>query len=608
MRAAHLAVLGMVALWMLGLGPPTGAQPAPAAERPGTPGPRVLLLYSEPRLTPAIVAVDTTMRSTLEAQSSRPVSFYTEYLDLTLFEGTVPAAELRELLRRKYAARPIDVIVAAGSRTLRIALRNRADLFGGAPVVFTAVDPAAAADLRLEGDVTGTWLHLGWSETLDLARQLQPDIRRAVVVTGAARPDQVWMAAARKQLAAPGGGIEVIFRSGPALDEFAAEAKTLPAGTIILTGPFFRDGTGRDVSTAEAATRIAAAASVPVYTLTEATVGTGTVGGQVVDFAGHGRVAAELALRVLSGERPPPTETGTTLPMFDARQLARWGLDARRVPAGSRILFDEPSVWARYRWYILGAVAVLMAQSGLIGALLVQRVQRRRAQDRSAELAGRLMSAQEEERRRIARDLHDDVTQELAAQSIALSALTERMPEDAAEDVREDLARLQGRTVEMAKTIRDLSHSLHPGVLQHAGLVAALRGYCRGFERKHGVPVSFQVDGDLGIVPPDVALCLYRVTQEGLGNVAQHAAARQARVMLGRDGAAVTLTIWDDGRGFDPIDARRRQGLGLISLDERARLIGARLTIDSRVQRGTELRIVVPLAEVRDATPDRAAR
>jgi signal transduction histidine kinase len=516
--------------------------------------------------------------------------------------------ELRELLRRKYAARTIDVIVAAGSRALRIALRNRAELFGGAPVVFTAVDPAAAADLRLEVNVTGTWLHQGWRETLDLARRLQPDLRRAIVVTGAAGPDQVWMAAAREQLAGPGGGIEVVFRSGPALDEFVAEAKTLPAGTVILAGPFFRDGAGRDVSTTEAAARIAAAASVPVYSLTEASVGTGTVGGQVVNFEGHGRVAAELALRVLSGEHPPPTEMGTTLPTFDARQLERWGLDARRLPADARILFDEPSVWARYRWYIVGAVAVLLAQSGLIGALLVERAQRRRAQNRSAELAGRLMSAQEEERRRIARDLHDDVTQELAAQSITLSTLTDRLPGEAPADVREDLTRLQARTVEMAKTIRDLSHSLHPGVLQHAGLVPALRGYCRGFEREHGLPVSFQADGELGTVPPDVALCLYRATQEGLANVAQHAAARHARVTLGRKGEVVTLTIWDDGRGFDPVDARRRQGLGLISLDERARLIGARLTIDSRAQRGTELRVVVPLVEVRDATPDRAAR
>jgi two-component system sensor histidine kinase UhpB len=230
----------------------------------------------------------------------------------------------------------------------------------------------------------------------------------------------------------------------------------------------------------------------------------------------------------------------------------------------------------------------------------------RESQEAIRDLAGRLMTAQEEERRRIARDLHDDVSQELAAQSIALSALGERLPDVTTPPVRDEVARLQARTVSLAGAIRHLSHSLHPGALQHAGLVAALRGYCRGFEREHGLPVTFRADGELGTVPPDVALCLYRVTQEGLGNVARHAEARHAGVTVGRDGDDVVLTIGDDGRGFDLAEARRRHGLGLISLDERVRLVGGRLTIDSQSQRGTELRIAVPL-EARDAPRDRAA-
>jgi hypothetical protein len=140
---------------------------------------RVLLLYGDPRLTPAIVAVDAAIRSTIESRSPVPVTFHTEYLDLNLFDGDIPQPELRALLRRKYATRPIDLIVAAASRPLRVALHNRMDLFSGAPVVFVSVDPKAAGDLRLDADVTGTWLHMGWTQTLELARRLQPDIRRA---------------------------------------------------------------------------------------------------------------------------------------------------------------------------------------------------------------------------------------------------------------------------------------------------------------------------------------------------------------------------------------------------------------------------------------------
>src|SRR5262245_61628562 len=228
----------------------------------------------------------------------------------------------------------------------------------------------------------------------------------------------------------------------------------------------------------------------------------------------------------------------------------------------------------------------------------------RESQEAIRDLAGRLMTAQEEERRRIARDLHDDVNQELAAQSIALSTLSGRLPTDTTADVRQEVAQLQTRTVGLANTIRHLSHSLHPGMLEHVGLVAALRGYCRGFEREHGLPVAFRADGEFGMVPPDVALCLYRVTQEGLRNVARHANARHVRVTLGRDIDEVILAICDDGRGFDLTEARRRHGLGLISLDERVRLVGGRLMIDTHLERGTELRVVVPMSEAKDAPRD----
>src|SRR5262245_1302114 len=343
-------------------------------------GRRVLLLYSEPRLTPAVVNVDAAIRATIQSQSAVPVIFYTEYLDLNLFVHGAPEPELRELLRRKYETRPIDLIVAAGSRSLRIALYNRADLFSSAPVVFVGVDPKAAADLRLDADVTGTWLHMGWLETLELARRLQPETRRALVVTGSSPTDGVWRDEARKQLAAAHGPIDISYPTGLSLDNLLKEVAALTGPTIVLVGTFLRDATGRDFTTPEATTRIVATSPVPVYGLTDTLIGTGIVGGQTVSFEAHGKIAAELAVRTIAGERLPPTSRGTTVPQFDARQLQRWGLDSRRLPPGSVVLFREPSVWERYRWYAVGTVGVLLAQSGFIGGLLVQRALRRRAQ------------------------------------------------------------------------------------------------------------------------------------------------------------------------------------------------------------------------------------
>jgi signal transduction histidine kinase len=232
-------------------------------------------------------------------------------------------------------------------------------------------------------------------------------------------------------------------------------------------------------------------------------------------------------------------------------------------------------------------------------ALARQRAER--AANESAthirDLAGRLMIAQEDERRRIARELHDSVSQELAALSIALSALEDGLPEGTPTERRHEVTRLQGRTVELTEAIRQLSHELHPGILQYAGLAAALRSHCHEFEREHGLTVTFRADDDLGPVPSDVALCLYRVTQEALTNAARHAKASQVRVAVARNGADMVLTIGDDGRGFDLAEARGRGGLGLISLDERVRLVRGRLTIDTQAQGGTEIHVVVPLPQ-----------
>ena len=378
------AVGGLVLL-LAAATPAFAPGPGDAEEDRRGPPRNVLLLHAYPRLSPPVVSVDDAFRATLEAESPFPVHFYTEYLDLTLFDGDEPQRELRALLRRKYDSRSIDLIVAAGSRALRAALHNRVSLFSGAPVVFLGVDRASVADLRLGTDVTGTWLRQDWAETLEFARRLQPDIRKAVVVAGSAPADLGWLAAARQQLGSGRQGIEISYLTGSSIQQVTQQVASLPDHTIVLAGAFLRDAAGQSFNTRDAIARIARASRVPVYVLQDHSVGTGSVGGHVVSFEAHGRMGARLALRVLSGERPDPTDVGTTMPMADWRALHHWGLDESRLPSHSVVLFQEPSVWERHRWLIAGASALLLLQSALIAALLVHRALRRRVRRALAE-------------------------------------------------------------------------------------------------------------------------------------------------------------------------------------------------------------------------------
>jgi PAS domain S-box-containing protein len=225
-------------------------------------------------------------------------------------------------------------------------------------------------------------------------------------------------------------------------------------------------------------------------------------------------------------------------------------------------------------------------------ALRQKEASLREAYERIRSLAHRLILAQEAERTEIARDLHDDVSQQLAALGIGLSLVEARLADHP--DTRDEIAQLRQVATGLAEKVRHVSHSLHPGVLQHAGLSAAIASHCEAIDTQHTFNVRFETRGNIGNVPADVALCLYRAVQQALRNVATHSNASRAWVMLARIGNRLELTISDNGRGFEP-EAARACGLGLLSIEERAHLVNGRFKVTSRPGGGARLTISVPI-------------
>jgi signal transduction histidine kinase len=379
-----LAALGL--LWLLGPAAPA-ARATEGLEHVAGPASRnVLLLHMSPRVSPGLLALENAFRKTLAGAGLGQVSFYSEYFELTPLEDDQRLQEeVADYLRAKYSRLKLDLVAVTSSRGLRFAVRHRARLFPGVPVVFGAVDRAAAADVVVGGDISGVWLSADWAGTLESALRLQPRTERVLVVTGASGFIRVWAAAARSQLEGLGRPVAIDYLIAPTMEAALARVAALPAGTIVLLGPFGRDATGRDFRAPEVGTRLAKASTVPVYTVIDTNIGSGVVGGRVVSFETHGARQAEIGARLLRGERPAPEETGTNVYRFDARQLRRFGLDAGRLPPGSTVLFDEPSAWQLYRGYVVAAVVLLALQSWLIVGLLASRAQRRRAQAALAE-------------------------------------------------------------------------------------------------------------------------------------------------------------------------------------------------------------------------------
>jgi PAS domain S-box-containing protein len=209
-------------------------------------------------------------------------------------------------------------------------------------------------------------------------------------------------------------------------------------------------------------------------------------------------------------------------------------------------------------------------------------------------LTGRLFHAQETERRRIARELHDDMNQSLALLAIELDVLGQQPPESAAQLGRR-VRELSARVKQLSSSVHDLSHQLHPSKLEQVGLHAAVRGLCKELAQSHKLSIDFTGDELPEAIPEAAALCLYRIVQEALRNVIKHSGAGRAGVELAWSAGAICLQVFDDGVGFDPRSARGEGGLGLVSMRERLRLVNGTITIDSEPSGGTRITARVPL-------------
>src|SRR5882757_6656015 len=215
--------------------------------------------------------------------------------------------------------------------------------------------------------------------------------------------------------------------------------------------------------------------------------------------------------------------------------------------------------------------------------------ERKLAQSALASVSGKLIEAQEQERIRISRELHDDIGQRIALLGIGLQQLQEGPLE-----FRGRIAELQRQTAGIAVDIQSLSHELHSSQLQYLGIAAAMRGFCQEFGKQQKVEIDFRINDLPSALPPDISLCLFRVLQEALHNSARHSAVRHFEVRLWGTSSEIHLTVSDSGVGFDIEAAKASRGLGLINMEERVKLLKGTFAIESQLQRGTTIHASVP--------------
>ncbi len=593
--------------------------PFAAAAEDATPL-RVLILLGSDYSLPASVVEANAIRATLAAGTRRRVEFYTEALDANRMPLAEYEADYAGFLQRKYRGRQMDIVIAVQVAALDFAERHRAELWPGTPVVFCAM-PAAWARGRTFGEgITGVTVTFDPVGTLDLALRLQPNARQVVVVGGVGEIDRAFLAAARQALRRYQGRLQATWLDHHTLEQMTAAVGQLPADTIVLYTAVSRDEAGRVFTPREVLAGLARASKAPIYGMIDTYLGYGITGGKLQSLEADGRAAAGLALRVLGGEAataipvlsPPPSEC-----RMDSRELERFGLRERLLPAGCSVEFRQPGLWEQHKWEIVIVLLAIALQGVVIAALLVQRRLRRNAElaarQQFAELAhaarlataGQLTAA-------IAHEINQPLSAILSnAEAAELMLAAEPPPIDEVRHILADIRSDDLRASEVIHHLRSLlgKHTPEMEPLDFNALVADVLSLLKVEASRRGVAL----DTDFGELPPlygdrvQLQQALLNLMLNGMDAMADiPPAQRRITVRTAANGSGgVAVAVADAGHGvpverlphiFDSFATGKKDGMGLgLSI---ARSIveahGGKIRAENNPDRGATFRFTLP--------------
>ena len=345
--------------------------------------PRSILVFEPSDVRgPFYYEIFSAFRSTINAGSKTPTTIYVESLDLSRFNGPTYEENLQSHLRAKYGDKPIGVIVAIGDASLDYVLRWRSALWPDVPIAFAMVEETTVARLNPPSDVTGLIMKLDLADAITAARAVVPDLK-GIVLVGDPWEMQTAFHHWKDQIPILAANVEISEMIGMKMRELRQRVARLPDHTAIVYTAIYSDGEGTYFPPADAVTLIAETANRPILVPSETNIERGGIGGFVLTPFLVGQSAAELALRILNGESASriSIRPGQFIrPIFDWRQMQRWGVNESSLPPGSEIRFREASLWDQFRAYILVIIAAFVLQAALITWLVYEHRRRNKAE------------------------------------------------------------------------------------------------------------------------------------------------------------------------------------------------------------------------------------
>ena len=559
---------------------------------------RVVILYTHRQMSPINKQWHSGIVDGIKQVYDGPMDIETEYMDVVLQDDKEYFNEWSEVVRLKYSKYPPDVVIPVFFPAYAFAVMNREMFFPGCPMVFCAVPQSFAESQKSKRNITGVGAQFDNRPSMEVIKKVLPGTKKLLILSGKSRLD-IWLsgiAMRQSEIAFP----EIEFQALAGLTPAEAALEFVQAGpdTAGLLLSFELDNYGNRMNTTEYLHELNKVSKVPIFGCYDTILGHGILGGALISPTDFGNATGKIAGRVLNGESAddiPKDYSQTYTIAFDHEVLRKFGISESRLPVGAKVINRKPTIWSQYGRYISTGVAALLVQSAIIVSLLLNRSKRIAAEKEAQSLAGRILSAGEEERRYLARELHDDVSQRLAAVSIETGTLENKMSEFS--EIKEPLGKLKKNLIGICDDLHRMSRHMHPSVLDDFGLSEALRSECGELSQRWGIPIELHCSKRFPEIPKSVALCLYRVAQESLWNAIRHSGGSKITIELKSDAEFVYMDISDDGKGFEPSTVQKTRRLGLASMSERIRLVSGTIRTRSAPGQGVTISVVAPIPE-----------
>jgi signal transduction histidine kinase len=586
---------------------------------------RVMLLHSFGRDFKPWSEYAKSIRVELDRQSPWPLDITEHSLVSARSPDEDPETPFVEYLRALFAKRPLDLIVSIGAPAAAFVQRHRPQLFAATPMVFTALDQRRVQYSSLTANDAVVALRINYLSAFENILQVLPDTKDVIVVVGTSPIEKFWKEAIGKEVEPLANRIKLSWTDELSFEALLKQASALPPRTAIFWELMIVDAAGVVHEGDVPLTRLHAVANAPIFSYDESFFGNAIVGGPLLLAADTGRQTAAAAIRILNGEKPggiraPPVQFAS--PVFDWREMQRWGIGENSLPPGSKILFRNPTAWQQYRAYIIAIIGAILLQAALIFWLLYEHWRRTVAEANSMELTHELgqmnrFATAGELSASIAHELRQPLAAIASYGSAGLNWLQKQMPDiNEARVALEAVVRESHRADDVVKSVRAMFQHESPARTQinfNQLIQEVMTITARSINSNNIV-----LDANLTDNPPPVVMANSVQLKQVILNLIMNAVdamsepGHWARILqLGtqvRSDGTVLTTITDSGPSVDPKIVEKMfqhffttkpsgMGMGLAICKTIVEAHGGTLTASPSKPHGMEFRIVLPLAK-----------